>query len=766
VANKRTRDHMRIIPLLAALSLLAQSALAAAPPPRNQAPPEPPTFTSEQAAAGGQVYARQCAPCHGAAQEGGEAGPALRGEAFQRKWSTRPWQELFEQTRRTMPVTQPGGLPRSQYEDLVALLLSVNGQAPGTTRLSANGVAPSRAPDPIAPDTEWLHHRGDAGSLNYSPLAQIQRGNLARLSVAWRWRSDNFGGSIYPNLEVTPLMAHGVLYATAGASRSVVAIDAKSGETLWMYRLDEGQRGLIAPRKGPGRGLALWRDGARDTLFVISPGYQLLALDAITGRPVDAFGAAGIVDLKLAADPPLDPSTPIGASSPPIVVGDVVIVGAAFSAGAAPPRKEMPAGNVMGFDARTGKRLWVFHTIARAGEPGGDSWSDDARDYTGNTGVWAPFSADTERGLVYLPVEAPTSDFYGGHRPGDNLYSSSLVCLDARTGARRWHFQLVHHDIWDYDTPAPPVLLDITVRGRRIPAVAQVTKQGLTYVFDRVTGAPVWPIEERAVPQSDVPGEVTSRTQPIPSLPEPFERQGVTDADLNDLTPEIKAEAQRIASRFRMGPLFSPPSVVTPTNAGTLQVPGSQGGSNWQGAVADPETGILYVSSTSSISAMGLGQDARRSNLDYILSASSRVAGPFGLPLGRPPWGTIVALDMNTGKKLWTIANGDTPASVREHEKLRGIMLPRTGHDDRAGLLVTKSLLFAGEGAGMFVATEGGTMFRAHDKKTGEILWEMDLGLRQTGIPMSYAVDGKQYILVAAGAPGEAGQFIALALTN
>jgi quinoprotein glucose dehydrogenase len=730
-------------------------------------PAAPASFTAEQVAAGTQVYARQCAMCHGAAQEGGEAGPALRGEVFRRKWAARPWQDLFEQTRRTMPITQPGGLQRSQYEDLVALLLSVNGQAPGSTRLSTSGAATARTPLVPVPDTEWLHHRGDAGSRNYSPLAQIEPGNLTRLTVAWRWRSDNFGPSIYPNLEVTPLMARGVLYATAGASRSVVAIDAKNGETLWMYRLDEGERGQNAPRKGPGRGLALWRDGARDTLFTISPGYQLLALDAVSGRPVDSFGSGGIVDLKRASDPPLDPiTTPIGASSPPIVVGDVVIVGAAFAAGAAPPRKEMPTGNVMGFDARTGKRLWVFHTIARAGEPGGETWSDAARAYTGNTGAWAPFSADTERGLVYIPVEAATSDFYGGHRPGDNLFSSSLVCLDARTGTRRWHFQLVHHDIFDYDPPAAPVLLDVTVGGKRIAAVAQVSKQGLTYVFDRVSGVPVWPIVERPVPQSDVPGEVTSRTQPMPTLPEPFERQGVSDADLNDLTPEIHAEAQRIAARYRKGPLFTPPSVVTPDNAGTLQVPGSQGGANWQGAVADPETGILYVSSTSTITAMGLGKDAARSNLDYILSASSRVAGPFGLPLARPPWGTIVALDLNTGKKLWTVANGDAPDYVRKHEKLRGVTLPRTGHDDRAGLLVTKSLLFAGEGAGMFVASEGGTMFRAHDKKTGAVLWETDLGLRQTGIPMSYAVGGKQYILVAAGAPGEAGQFIALALAD
>lgn len=736
----------------ALLCLLPLAALAAQP--------AAPDFTAEQVEAGRGVYARQCANCHGAAFEGGVAGPALQGAAFTRKWGSR-WNELFEHTRRTMPVTQPGRLPGSQYDDLAALMLSVNGHMPGRTRLALGPFEP-----PI-PDAEWLHHRGDAGSLNYSPLAQIRPDNIARLRVAWRWRSDNFGASVWPNFEVTPLMAGGVLYATAGASRSVVAIDAITGETLWMYRLDEGRRGENAPRKGPGRGLALWRSGTRDTLFLITPGYQLVALDAVTGRPVAGFGRDGIVDLKAAASPPLDPlEAPIGASSPPVVVGNVVIVGAAFGAGAAPPRKEMPAGNVMAFDARTGRRLWVFHTIARPGDPGGDSWTGDARAWTGNTGVWAPFSADVERGLVYLPVEAPTSDFYGGHRPGDNLYSSSLVCLDARTGQRRWHFQHVHHDIWDYDTPAPPVLLDITVRGERIPAVAQVTKQGFTFVFDRVTGTPVWPIEERPVPQSDVPGEVTARTQPFPTLPEPFERQGVSDAGLNDLTPEIHAEARRIAARYRMGPIYTPPSLVTDTSGGTLMGPGSQGGANWQGAVADPETGIMYVSSTSTLSVLGLGSDPARSNIDYILTASSRVSGPFGLPLSRPPWGSIVAIDLNTGRRLWTIANGDTPAYVRNHEKLRGLALPRTGHDDRAGLLVTKSLLFAGEGAGMFVASEGGTKFRAHDKRTGDIVWEMDLGLRQTGVPMTYAAGGRQYIIVPVGAPGQAGEFVALALAD
>ncbi|MEO6080595.1 MAG: PQQ-binding-like beta-propeller repeat protein [Steroidobacteraceae bacterium] len=746
--------HKRVLlhAWLAGAALLALSSVTAAQTMQSA------SYSANQAEAGRAIYSRQCALCHGAALEGGEAGPALRGQTFMNKWKDKPFTELFEQTRRTMPVTQPGGLPREQYMQLLALVLSTNGIAAST--------APVAAPSMKAVvDTEWLQHRGDAGSLNYSALDQIDRNNVSRLKVVWRWRSDNFGASIWPNYEATPLMAGGVLYTTAGASRSVVAIDARNGETLWMHRLDEGQRGDIAPRKGPGRGVALWRDNGRDTVFTITPGYQLVALDAKTGRPVESFGNAGIVDLKLATDPPLDPmTTPIGSSSPPIVVSGVVIVGSAFAAGAAPRRKEMPTGHVMGFDARSGKRLWIFRTIAPAGDPGANTWTDEARSYTGNTGVWAPISADPERGLVYLPVEAPTSDFYGGHRVGNNLYSSSLVCIDARTGVRRWHFQLVHHDIFDYDTPAPPVLLDINVGGKRIPAVAQVTKQGFTYVFDRVTGTPVWPIVERPVPQSDVPGEVTSATQPIPTLPEPFERQGVTEDSLNNLTPEIFEEAKRIAARYRMGPVFNPPSVVTPTNSGTLQRPGSQGGALWQGAVADPESGVLFVSSTSAITLMGLGSGAPRSNLDYILTASSRMTGPFGLPLGRPPWGTIVALDLNTGKKLWTVANGDTPDNVRNHEKLRGVDLPRTGHDDRAGLLVTKSLLFAGEGAGMFVASEGGTKFRAHDKRSGAIVWETDLGLRQTGVPMTYAVGGKQYVVVAVGAPGSGGELIALAL--
>jgi quinoprotein glucose dehydrogenase len=447
------------------------------------------------------------------------------------------------------------------------------------------------------------------------------------------------------------------------------------------------------------------------------------------------------------------------------VVNDVVVVGSAFPAGGAPPKKEMPVGNVTGYDANTGERLWIFRTIPQPGEFGNETWLEKSWQYTGNVGVWAPMSADPQLGYVYLPVEAPTGDFYGGHRPGDNLYSQSLVCLDARTGERVWHFQTVHHGIWDYDLPAPPVLIDINVDGRDIPAVAQITKQGFTFVFDRRNGEPVWPIDERPVQASVLPGEITAATQPYPTLPETFEPQGVTAENLNDLTPEILAEARAIAGEYTMGPLYTPPTERTDSNKGTLFAPASVGGANWQGAVADPESGILYVSSTSSAGIIGMISDPDRSNMRYVVGRE-QLRGPFGLPLLKPPWGRITAIDLKTGKKLWVMANGDTPDEVLNHEKLAGIDLPRTGHDDRVGLLVTKSLLFAGEGSGLYVATQGGTMFRAHDKQTGEILAEVDMDIRQSGIPMTYAVNGKQYIVVAAGAPNQAGQLVALTVAE
>ena len=410
---------------------------------------------------------------------------------------------------------------------------------------------------------EWRYYGGDSGSTKYSALDQITRENVGDLQIAWRWRTDNFGPRVDFNYQATPLMVGGVLYTTAGWRRNAVAIDGVTGETLWMYRYDEGDRGRTAPvRASSGRGLAYWADGQGDERIIhVTKGYHLVALSAATGQPVSTFGDEGVVDLYDGLfdgldRPPVEDGQ-IGLNSPALVVGDVIVVGAALRATA--PSPEFPAGFVRGFDVRTGQQLWIFHTIPQPGEFGHDTWEDDAWRTSGNTGVWAPMSADQELGYVYLPVETPTNDLYGGHRPGDNLFAESLVCLDATTGERIWHYQFIHHGIWDYDIPTAPALVDITVNGRMIKAVAQVTKQAFTYVFDRVTGEPVWPIEERPVAQSDVPGERTSATQPFPTRPAPFDRQGVSGDDLLDFTPELNAEARRIASEYQLGPIFTPP---------------------------------------------------------------------------------------------------------------------------------------------------------------------------------------------------------------
>lgn len=739
------------------------------------------SYSLTQAAEGRVLYTEHCASCHGPNLLGNESGPALSGKAFQDRWAKRPVGQLFDVTTTSMPSTNPGGLAAHDYAAILGFMLYQNGYSASAWDLDlrlklARSVAlgyPDTIEQPPLPTvsvvpntmTEWLHHRGTPHSTNYSPLDLIHKANVADLEVAWRWKSDNFGSAPSPNYQVTPLMANGVVYATAGARRSVVAIDAATGETIWMYRLDEGERGRNAPRKGAGRGVAIHRGTDRDTVFVISPGYQLIALDARTGRLRSDFGEGGIVDLKLQLGVELDPVTaPIGASSPPIVVNDVVIVGAAFTFSGAPASPEALKGKVTAYNVNTGELLWRFNTIPTADESGFASWGGASAEYTGNAGVWAPMSADPELGYVYLPVEAPTSDYYGGHRPGDNLYGQSLVCLNATTGERVWHFQTVHHPIWDYDLPAPPVLLDITVNGREIRAVAQITKQGLTFVFDRRTGEPVWPIEEVAVAQSVVPGERTAATQPIPALPEPFGRTGVTTDQLNDLTPEIQAEAHRIATRFTLGPLYTPPTLVNEENGGTLVLPGSVGGANWQGAVADPETALLYVSYAVSPEVLGLVNDPERSSMRYVLK-NTRLDRPFDLPLLKPPWGWISALDMNTGKLLWQRPNSRTPLEVREHPKLTDVDVPDTGNDDRSGLLVTKTLLFSGEGSGMYGARWGGSLFRAHNKISGEVVAEIDLGQRQTGVPMTYAINGQQYIVVATGAPGEAGQLVALTVS-
>jgi quinoprotein glucose dehydrogenase len=594
---------------------------------------------------------------------------------------------------------------------------------------------------------EWPVYGGSLAAQHYSPLAQIDARNAKDLKVAWRWYGGNFGPTPELKSETTPLMIGGVLYATAGATRNVVAIDAASGETLWIYKPNDGERFRTAPRRTSGRGVAYWSGGADDRrVLTVTPGFYLIALDAETGLPVREFGEAGIVDLRRGLRGPLD-NIEAGSSSPPLVVGDVVVVGPAGGVGARPNAKTQVKLDVRGFDVRTGELLWTFHTIPEEGEFGYDTWlTPGSAEYTGNAGAWGPLAADPELGLVYLPVEGATSDMYGGERHGDNLFACSLVALDVRTGERVWHRQLVHHDIWDYDNPTAPILLDVTVGGRPVKAVVQLTKQAFAYAFDRATGEPLWPIEERPVPPSDVPFEWTAPTQPFPTKPAAYDRQGVSADDLVDFTPAIKAAALEAVRDLRMGPMYTPPSLIEAPDGtrGTLVLPHYGGGANWEGGAADPETGMLYVASQTSLTVFAVNAAGDRSDIRYLF-VNGEAPRPFGLPLVKPPYGRITAIDMNTGEHRWMAVNGDTPEDIKSNPALAGVALPPTGKASRAVLLVTKTLLFAGEGYG------GAPILRAYDKATGAVVAELPLPGAASSKPMTYMVGGKQYVVLAVG---------------
>ncbi len=508
----------------------------------------------------------------------------------------------------------------------------------GLVHRSSNdrGLAQSRSSE----GGDWRSYGGDLANTRYSPLDQITAENFSKLEVAWRFKTDSLGPRPEFKLESTPLMVNGRLFSTGGTRRAVVALDAATGELLWMHSQHEGARGQAAPRQLSGRGLSYWTDGKEERILYVTPGYRLVALDARTGHLVAGFGQNGIVDLKQDFDQEIDlTNAPVGLHATPLVAGDVVIVGAAFETGANPKSKANVKGHIRGFDVRTGKRLWIFHTIPQRGEFGNDTWLEESWTYTGNNGVWAQMSADEELGLAYLPVEMPTHDYYGGLRPGNNLFSESIVAVDLRTGRRKWHYQLVHHGIWDMDIPAPPILTDITVNGRAIKALAQPTKQAFLYVLNRETGEPVWPIEERPVPKGDTPREWYSPTQPFPTKPPAYDGQGLTIDDLIDFTPELRAEAVKLVSRYRLGPIFTPPSVSRAEGPIATLTRGAQAAaSNWPGASYDPETHTVFVASQTSVATLGLmPPPPGRSDLPYFqgtVLTGPRLTGGTGSEAG------------------------------------------------------------------------------------------------------------------------------------
>jgi quinoprotein glucose dehydrogenase len=651
---------------------------------------------------------------------------------------------------------------------------------------------------------EWRAYHGDLRNHHYSPLAQIDATNFNSLEVAWRFKTDSLGNRPEYKLEGTPLMVGGVVYATAGTRRAVIALDAATGELRWVHGEPEGARGAAAPRQLSGRGVAYWTDGKEERILYVTPGYFLVALDARTGLRVQSFGRNGAVDLKAGAvfgsGQPIDLiGGEIGLHATPAVGGDVVLVGSAFREGHTPKTHNNTKGLVQAFDARTGRKLWTFNTIPRPGEFGNDTWEENSWAFNGNVGVWNQMAIDEELGLAYLPVETPTSDFYGGHRPGNNLFADSLVAVELKTGKRRWHFQLVHHPLWNMDISTAPILEDLTINGRPIKAVSVMGKQAMVYTFDRATGQPVWPIEERPVPQSDVPGEKSSPTQPFPTKPPPYDHQGVTEDVLIDFTPALRAEAVKLMSRYKMGPIFTPP----PLSRAEGPIAGfrSSGGTNWPGGAYDPETQFLYAPSYTSLVPVGLmpPPDKEFSDIRFVLGdartgvryitgpgenagadapppkpgapATGGEGGggggpnPQGLPYLKPPYGRITAIDMSKGEIAWQVAHGETPDSVRNHPALKGLNIPRTGQAGAVGAVVTKTLVISGEPlATTLPGRPRGAMLRAYNKATGAEVGAVFMPAQQSGSPMTYMANGRQFIIVAVSGGNYSGEYLAFAL--
>jgi quinoprotein glucose dehydrogenase len=639
---------------------------------------------------------------------------------------------------------------------------------------------PNRIPEPASPSTapdrrrgEWPVYGSDKANSKYSPLVQVREENVRELRIAWRWPSPDAAvlkrvPDITPgHYETTPLMVHSVLYASSSLSQ-VSAIDPVTGRTRWTFDPFAYDRSAPPNEGFVHRGVAYWEHGKDRRIFFATAKAELIALDAETGLPILSLGRSGRVDLTGGLSRPISDRRLYSVTSPPIVCGDLVVVGSSILDY---PVRDLPPGDVRAFDARTGALRWVFHTVPQEGEFGTETWKNDSWKQAGAANCWAVMSYDPKLGYLYLPLSSGPNDFYGADRPGDNLFSDSLVCLDATTGRRVWHFQMVHHDLWDYDLPAAPNLVDIKVAGRRISAVAQVSKQGFCYVLDRETGRPVWPIEERPVPASTVPGEASSPTQPFPTRPAPDDRQGLSEEDLIDFTPALRQEALEILKRYHHGPIFTPPALDRPT----ILLPGVWGGSSWVGAAFDPETGLLYVPSISFPSTVALHTPDRRfSDVRYLGVFGFSLEGPHGLPLMRPPYGRLTAIDLNTGERAWTTPLGQGP---RRHPMLRPLHLPPLGWPYRAHLLLTKTLLFAAQDGktshrrsarrGFSTAYTIETVepaLQAFDKATGRLISRVALPANASGAPMTYMADGKQYIVVAVGGANIPAELVALSL--
>lgn len=673
-------------------------------------------------------------------------------------------------------------------------------------RLPAQGNRPTMTGNA---NGEWPSYAADLASTHYSPLDQITAGNFNTLEVAWRFKTDSLGPRPEYKLEGTPLMVNGVLYTTGGTRRTAIALDPKTGELMWAHSLREGARAAASPRQLSGRGVAYWTDGRDERILYTTIGYQLVELDAKTGGPVLTFGTNGVVDLKDAAffgnRQPIDRVTgEIGVHQTPTVTrSGVVLIGSSFREGGTPKTHNNTKGMVQAFDVKTGKRLWVFNTIPRPGEFGNDTWMNDSWAVNGNVGVWNQISVDEDLGLAYLPVETPSSDFYGGHRPGNNLFADSLVAVDIKTGQRKWHYQLVHHSLWNFDVSTAPILADIVVNGKPIKAVFVMTKAAMMYAFDRVTGQPVWPINEIPVPKGNVPGEWYSPTQPYPTKPKAFDLQGVEEHALIDFTPALRAEAVRMMAKYQLGPIFTPPPLSR--IEGPLAGFRSSGGTNWPGGSYDPETHIAYVPSYKSFPVVALMKPPSRefSDIDYVsgladrgvryitgpgedagadalLARAARPASdqppattdsggsgltPSGLPLLKPPYGQLNAINMDTGDMIWQTAHGETPDAVRNSPVLKGLTIPRTGQAVAVGALVTKTLVIMGEGQATTPQGRArGAMLRAYDKATGNEVGAVLMSAPQSGTPMTYRFEGRQYIIVPVSGGNASGEYVAYAL--